>query len=392
MLSALLTTPPVRFDLLEEASRCVACGLCVPHCPTYRKTLSEADSPRGRIALMRGVLEGSLPLGERLVGHLDLCLGCRACENACPSGVEYGRLLDGVRAEIEPQRTRPLRYALLRQAVMFGTARPKLLERAAFLLGKRPGVAPRLDRVIYSADGRSRGEVGLFLGCAARVSDAETLTSAIFVLNRLGYTVHVPPGQTCCGALHLHEGEPGKARSLARQNLRAFAGLKLEAVVHAASACGATLRDYAGDIGAFPALVVEICEFLNRAEGWAAARIKPVIATIAVHEPCSLRNVLHGEKAPYALLGRIPGSTVAALPGNDQCCGAGGLYRFGQPGMAQQLLDDKIAAIRSSGAQYVATTNPGCALHMGAGLRAAGIAVEILHPVTLLARQMKEKA
>ncbi|MEW5942936.1 MAG: (Fe-S)-binding protein [Pseudomonadota bacterium] len=389
---------PPNPDLLEEAGRCVACGLCLPHCPTYRKTLNEADSPRGRIALMRGVLEGRVPLNERLVGHLDLCLGCRACENACPSRVEYGKLADGMREIIEPRRRRPLLRKLTRQALLAGAARPAWLKLGGYLLRGWQGVAGRRGlpeirpfrhgRTVYPAAGQPRGEIGLFLGCVARLTDAETLASAIYVLNRLGYTVHVPPGQTCCGALHLHEGAPEKARLLQQQNLLAFRGLELTAVVHAASACGATLRDSAGDGGAFPAPVREICDFLHRAEGWEGVRIAPLEAVVAVHEPCSLRNVLHGEKAPYGLLARIPGATVIPLPGNDQCCGAGGLYRLEQPEMADTLLRDKIEAVKASGASIAATTNPGCAMHLAAGLRAAGMTTGMRHPVTLLARQM----
>lgn len=386
--------------LRQEAARCVACGLCLPHCPTYRKTLSEADSPRGRIFMMAAALEGSLALTPELTGHLDLCLACRACENACPSQVRYGALVDGTRAWIEPLRHRPWRQRLLRRALFGATARPRLLEIAgealrllARLGPKRlstrlPGLAAPPRPGLYPAHGISRGKVGLFLGCLARHSDARTLAAAIFVLTRLGYTVVVAGNQTCCGALHQHNGEPHAAARLADENRHAFSGQDVSAILHAASGCGATLAEYDPPL---PAPLLDIDTFLARAEGWNQVAIDPLTETIAVHEPCSSRNVLHDGDAAFSLLQRIPGVSATALAGNDQCCGAAGMYALTQPEMAGLLLRDKIAAIGASGARVIATSNPGCATHMTAGLRAAGYEIEVLHPVSLVARQMGYK-
>lgn len=400
--------------LLEEAGRCVACGLCLPHCPTYRKTLSEADSPRGRILLMQGVLAGRIPANDRFFAHIDLCLTCRACENACPNKVAYGRLVAGVRGGVEKSRRRSLWQRLMRKTLVDGVVtNPAALRLAAGALRvwqgsglqalvRKSGWLKRfgLERVaaqlpplkpqpvweaVYPAIGEVRGEVGLFLGCVARAMDSETLAASIFVLNRLGYTVHVPRGQACCGALHASLGEPEKTCELEQKNLEAFSGLELGAMISTATGCGAALKGYPQ---AFSDRVQDITEFLATAKGWQGLEIAPLAEKIAVHEPCSMRNVLHCEGRPYELLRRIPGATVAPLAGNDQCCGAGGTYFLTQPDMAATLLADKMAAMKASEARLLATSNIGCAMHLATGLKAAGIAIEVLHPVTLLARQM----
>ncbi|MDO9188710.1 MAG: (Fe-S)-binding protein [Sulfurimicrobium sp.] len=412
-LRSLPGEPPSTIRLSEEAGRCVACGLCVPHCPTYRKTLNEADSPRGRIFMMAALLEQRLPLSPEVLHHLDLCLTCRACENACPSQVRYGWLADNMRAWIEPQRQRPAGQQRLRRMLFDTLRRPSRLRSAAWLLrayqasglqqlARKSGTlaALGLERAeaqlpalpknrplhgMHAAPGTPRGTVGLFLGCVAQLTDASTLGAAIFILNRLGYSVDVPHAQTCCGALHQHNGATGTARELADDNRRAFGSPALEAILHAASGCGATLAEQEPSL---PAPLLDISSFLSQAQDWEQAQIAPLQQTIAIHEPCSSRNVLHDQNAAYQLLQRIPGASVMPLHGNDQCCGAAGSYALAQPAMADLLLRDKIEAIKVSGARIIATSNPGCAMHLAAGLRAEGIAIEVLHPVYLVARQM----
>ncbi|MEW6313080.1 MAG: (Fe-S)-binding protein [Pseudomonadota bacterium] len=399
--------------LLEISGRCVACGLCLPHCPTYRKTQSEADSPRGRIMLMRGVLERRIPANARFFQHIDACLTCRACERACPNGVAYGALVDGVRAEFAGLRGGAERMGggglthpspsgrggrgegaawgkrLRRSLLMRALTRPALLARLAPLLrlARRLGARalPEVSRThpwkeVYSAQGVARGGVALFLGCVARLTDAATLDAAIHVLSQLGYTVRVPRTQTCCGALHRHEGDAATARRLETANLAAFAGA--DAVISCVSGCGAQLADR----GRVP--VQDISAFLDTASGWENVTIAPLPQAVAVHDPCTLRNVQRAAAAPYRLLQRIPQLRIEALPGNDQCCGAAGTYFLDQPGMARALRDDKMAALRICGAKYLATSNVGCAMYLADGLRAEGIEIEVLHPVVLLARQM----
>jgi glycolate oxidase iron-sulfur subunit len=407
--------------LLQEAARCVSCGLCVPHCPTYRKTLNEADSPRGRIALMAALLEGRLPPGERLVAHLDACLTCRACEAVCPNHVAYGRMIETARAHIEQSRRRGAWQGAVRKILMDGVVASRsglalagrlmrawqgsglrgsmrssgILRRLGLAQSEArlPAVGPaRAWREAYPAAGPARGEVGLFLGCVARLFDGETLEAAIFVLNRLGYTVRVPPTQGCCGALHLSQGDPGKAAALARKNITAFDGLGLDAVVFAATGCGSAMKEYPATVGpegsGLAERAADISAFLALAGGWEDAAVSPLEETVAVHEPCSMRNVLRCQQAAYQALGRIPGLKVLPLAGNDQCCGGAGAYSLTQPEMAAALLHDKIEAVRASGARILVTSNIGCALHLAGGIKDAGLDVEVVHPATLLARQM----
>ena len=227
--------------------------------------------------------------------------------------------------------------------------------------------------------------MGLFLGCVARVMDVETLKASIFVLNRLGYTVHVPPRQGCCGAMHASLGEPEKVHAFEEQNLRSFAEVNVGAVISTATGCGATLKGYPQD---FAGRVRDISEFLAEAQGWEEAGIASLAEKVAVHEPCLMRNVLHCQGKPYDLLRRIPGVMVVPLAGNDQCCGAAGTYFLTQPDMAASLLADKIEAVKASGPRILVSSNIGCAMHQAMGLKAAGIDIEVVHPVTLLARQM----
>jgi len=412
---------PTQHALLQLADRCVACGLCLPHCPTYRKTLSEADSPRGRVQLMKGVLESRIPPNQRFIEHIDLCLTCRACENVCPNSVAYGQLVNGAREAIEALRQRNWLKGLLRRFALDGLlARPLRLEKLAPLLrfyqrsrlqqlvtrfgllrwigleefeGHLPSIPRGFNwRETFPATGSVKGEVALFLGCVARISDNRTLRAAVFVLNRLGYTVHVPKTQTCCGALHQHSGETPAAKQLAAENLKAFALPGLEAVICTVSGCGAALAEYHLTLGkeaeTFVAKIADFSEFLERAEGWSSVNLQPLREKIAVHDPCTLRNVMRKEKAPYALLRRIPQAKVGALAGNDQCCGAAGTYFLSQPQMAELLRDDKMLAMQESGANWLATSNLGCAMHFAEAVRKKALNIKIAHPATIVARQM----
>jgi glycolate oxidase iron-sulfur subunit len=374
-------------SLLAETGRCVACGLCLPYCPTYRKTQSEADSPRGRILLTQAVMQGALPMNAQYIAHIDLCLTCRACEKACPNHVPYGDIVDEARALISKQRPLSLRQRifahLVAHPVWWRLGGISLRLANMLCINKLVPAVPTVSRQYrwkarYQAP-RQVAEVSLFLGCATSVLEAETLAAAIFVLNRLGYTVHVPSAQTCCGGLHRQNGDKAGAEILEQRNLAAFGEMPVLAV---ASGCGARL------IETMPGRVQDISAFLAKASGWDAIELQPLQAMIAVHDPCTLRNGMHAEQHPYSLLKHIPGVDIRSLPDNGQCCGGAGSYMLTQPRMAQRLRDDKIEACRLLGPDFLATSNIGCSLHLAQGLQAAGLKTSLAHPVALLARQM----
>jgi glycolate oxidase iron-sulfur subunit len=393
------------------------CGLCLPHCPTYRLLRNEADSPRGRIALMQALAGGRLQPSEPLITHLDRCLTCRACERMCPSGVEYGKLIDATRAELRRrgELDQPGRLNLLLRNV---TDIPRLQRIAAAMrayqrsglqwLARKSGVlkgldlesletllpaipeATRLHRH-YPARGERRGSIGLFIGCIGSIMEGDIHEATIELLTRLGYEVHVPASQGCCGSLHQHNGETGTAHQLAERNRHAFAGLQLDAIVSTASGCAAQLFEYGtlyGGESALPAPLYEVCDFLQQHWSEEGLQLKPQPLRAALHLPCSQRNMLRRPDAVERLLARIPGLELEPLEGNDECCGAAGSYMLTQPENADALRRRKVAAVERQQPQLLLSNNIGCALHLAGGLKAQGIDVEVMHPVMLLARSL----
>jgi glycolate oxidase iron-sulfur subunit len=402
---------------MAEADRCVLCGLCLPHCPTYRATQDENESPRGRISLLRATASGALPASERLAEHLSLCLGCRACERVCPLGVRYGEILEAGRALVKIGRA-PLPARMALQLVV----RTRLLEAFGRMLRlyQRSGLQPllrssgllrllgleRLDaqlpplpmarrwRARYPADGEPRGRVALFLGCVARVLDADTLAVAIRLLTRLGFEVLVPENQTCCGALQREAGEPGAASGLRTRNVAAFQSSNVDAVISVASGCGATLAEYGKEdrmAEGFATRLRDINAFLADAALPESLTLAPLDQTIAVQDPCSLRNALRGEQSVYRLLERIPGVRVVPLPENHLCCGGAGAYPLREPAMAVRLRAPKLAHLAAMRPSVLASANIGCALHLANGLRTQGLDIPIVHPLVLFERQLQPK-
>ncbi len=390
---------------LQLADQCVKCGLCLPHCPTYRLSLDEAESPRGRIALVQGWLGGALPGETRLWGHLDRCLGCRACERACPSAVTYGAILDAARDQ-QRQQSPPLRrwrdrlalgllgspawLALLAQGAVAARALGGLRAAAWLGLDRSRALGPYIRLLPFLQGPRPRARpaeavptpnpartLNLFLGCVSRISQTQTLAAATRVLGHLGWGVRIPPPQRCCGAIWRHNGFADEADALLERNRRALGGFPTLSI---ASACAGELRD-----GGLP--VEEICGFLDR-QAWPAAALRPLPRRVLVHEPCSHRHPLGGTQAVYRLLGRIPGLQVAPLADNAFCCGAAGSHLMRQPDLAERLLQDKLSGLRRDPPEILVTTNTGCALHLAAGIRSAGLPIEVCHPVELVARQL----
>lgn len=401
----------LRRRLVRDADTCVACGMCLPVCPTYMETRSEAESARGRIALIRGVAEGRLEPGEELLRHLDRCLHCQACEAVCPAAVPYGRLMDGARTLLRriapPPRSglgdhiawflrTPLRLRLLSMALVAYRAsgvrwlarRSGLLRRAGLAGGDALVEAPALRtgwKPFYPAMGSERGRVALFVGCVARIADRENLAAAVNVLRKLGYGVHVPAGQGCCGAVDLHAGREDRYREALARNGAAFQDLDVEAVVSIASGCTAVLqRPVAVIDGAALPPVVDISDFLLRAEWPVQVRVRPAELEVYVHTPCTLKNAVRRPQAPLRLLERIPGLRVQAASGDAPCCGAAGTYSLRHPDTARQLALRTLAPAVEAKVATIATSNVGCAMHLQAVAREEGGAVRITHPVKLL--------
>lgn len=380
-------------SLIMEADRCVACGLCLPYCPTYRKTGSEADSPRGRIQLMRAVSQNILPNNDRFKEHIDLCLSCRSCESACPNSVKYGALVDATRTLHIPKTSfwyrlsKPfIRYKSFQNFACWLIWLLQRIKLVALLRRAMPmaKMLPVLDRPInwktfYPANRTHKGSVNLFLGCASNAFAQQTLKASIFVLNQLGFDVYIPP-QSCCGSIARQMGDHAEAEKLTQINQAAFD--KKRPLLSIASGCGAALQDY------LPAPSVQDISTFLLACDWTHVPIQPLATPIFVQDPCTLRNVQKGQQVVYQLLQKIPQAQVQALPGNTQCCGGAGAYMLMRTTMASRLRDDKLAAIESTGAVLLASSNIGCSLHIAQGLRAEHQQVDVLHPIFIMAKQM----
>jgi len=400
--------------------RCVHCGLCTSSCPTYTELGDENDGPRGRIYLMRQVLEGRIPMDRKLASHLALCLDCRGCETACPSGVHYGHLIERFRLALAaagprgfdwfretvllrlfPYRRRlslalwPARIAkrmgIIDWAEDMGLLRllPGPLGELVSLLPEPVDPGPELPEIV-PAEGPRRARVALFLGCVADAMFRPTHWTTVRVLARNGCEVVIPRAQTCCGAIHHHAGDSDGARRLADANIEAFRRIDLDAIVVNHAGCGAMLKEYGlywddhrtGSRMEFAARVSDISEFLER-----LGPVDPPGAIEAVatyHDACHLGHAQRIREAPRRLLARIPGLDLRPLPETEICCGSAGVYNLNQPEMANRLGHRKLEAIESTGAELVLAANAGCLLHIGREIRRARKPLLLMHPIDLL--------
>jgi glycolate oxidase iron-sulfur subunit len=410
----------------ELLQRCVHCGFCLPTCPTYAVLGVEMDSPRGRIRLMETVWQGRVDVrSDPFERHMYGCLDCRACETACPSGVEFGKLMEGARSQIEAARPRSalerlarilaFRALLPRPAVLGSFAQFSVLSKrlgagaVLRVVGRRVPLARRLAALLalvpdrasgralpptYAARGPRRGRVALFTGCVMRAAFADTNAATARVLARNGFDVVVPREQTCCGALHAHAGERTDARVLARRNIAALEDLEVDAFIVNAAGCGAALKEYGWLLkddaawseraARFAARIRDASEFI--ADAGLSAAPGPLRARVAYDDPCHL---LHGQRIreqPRALLAAIPELQIMPLTEADWCCGSAGTYNVTQPELSARLLERKVGHITQSGAELVVTANPGCQMQIAAGLRAARAPVTVIHLMDLLDR------
>lgn len=391
---------------------CVHCGFCLQACPTYLALDNENDSPRGRLVLMRGLLEGELSLDDRSVTmHLDRCLGCRGCESACPSGVPYGHLLEATRETLVRHRPLPLAarvvLAVFRRPVLLALAlalgRFARATRLSALLGKLPGrlgfplamlesTRPYFAHRPYrTPPDEHAGSVAILTGCVMEGLCSSTNRATERVLETNGYRLRAADGQRCCGALHAHAGDAEAARDLARHNIEAFERAGADFIAVNASGCGATLKEYgrllgndpawAGRAQAVAAKVRDASELLV-ARGPKQGAALPL--TVTYDAPCHLLHAQRVVTPPLDVLRAIPGLTLVPLTDSDQCCGSAGIYNLIEPDTSDAVLQPKLGNIRATGAQIVATGNPGCLMQIGAGLARTGSTVRAVHPIDLL--------
>ncbi len=409
---------------------CVHCGLCTSACPTYLETGNENDSPRGRIYLMRAVTDGRLPMSDTVQRHLDLCLDCRSCETACPSGVQYGRLIEPFRVDLEQAEDKKnggpgwfrrivlyglfpypnrMKWALLparwmqklkldRFAEKVGLTKllPTPLRRMQSLLPPLSARPSKLPTVLPPI-GPKRAKVGLFTGCVAEAVFADTNRATARVLQANGCEVVIPQEQNCCGAIHYHSGAADPAIDFFTRNLNAFPD-DLDAVIVNVAGCGSMLKDYGHvakelrpddsqlqeSLTKFAGRIKDVSEFL--AELGPIPPTHPVPLKATYHDACHLVHAQQVRSAPRELLQLIPELELVPLTESDICCGAAGSYNLTEPEMADRLGARKRTNIEATGADIVISANAGCTLQIGAELRKNGKPLPVMHPIDLLDR------
>jgi len=432
-----MASPTLRTIDYAVLQQCMHCGMCLPTCPTYDQTKHERNSPRGRIALMRAVADGVLDVSHEFAEEMSYCLGCLACQTACPAGVNYAELFETARNDIELHDAHRGAGRRFWRAVTLGFLfmRPRALRTLGRIVGayqrsgletltRRVGLlrllppairrlepqTPRMARSFSNAriapletpSGAARYRVALLTGCVQDLVFPDVNRDTADVLLANGCAVDTPPVQPCCGSLHAHNGDLERSRVLARRMIDLFPLERYDAIISNAGGCGSHLRRYGP-------LLEDDPEYRDRAHIW-DGKLRDVHewladigcrrplappfagpAALTYHESCHL---VHGQKVsrqPRALLGLLPGVSLIELPESSWCCGSAGVYAITQPAQAELLLSRKTAHIVSTGAAWVATANPGCHLQIARGLQAAGAAVQVAHPVSLLARAYRRE-
>ncbi len=387
----------------SELDKCVHCGLCLNACPTYRELHVEMDSPRGRIYQMVQVANGA-PITDSYLEHIDLCLACRACETACPSGVRYGRLIEDARAEIEEKVGRkrfwrdfvykkllPSRK-MLRFAGNLMRLRQAVPIRLPGRLGELESLAPKVERPffevggVYPAQGERKYRVAFLSGCIANICFARLNEATVRVLQRNGCEVVVPETQTCCGALHVHAGFRQSARVLAAQNIASCLEGDFDAIITNAGGCGSTLKEY-GELlddpraQQFAEKVKDVTEFLASIELGAPGEVR---AVVTYQDSCHLAHGQRVRSAPRTILKKIPGLVLKEMRGSDHCCGSAGVYNVAHTDMSLALLEKKMEMVNATGAGRIVTANPGCMLQLRAGVERWGRGQRVSHVVEIL--------
>ncbi|MEH7731048.1 (Fe-S)-binding protein [Bacillus safensis] len=399
----------------KELLNCMRCGFCLPSCPTYIESgQQETHSPRGRIALMKAVRDGVIEPDEDVEHSLNLCLGCRACEPVCPSGVKYGRLLEDARDIIQQHKKQSIPVKLVRRVVFKGLfPSQSRMRKAAGLLrfyqtsglqtaARKTGMLkvlpphlrlmeqalPKVPRqrksrlTEYKAAGPARKRVAFFTGCLMDTVFSSTNEATIQLLQLAGCDVIVPPIQTCCGALHGHSGEKEQAKQLAKRNIEAFEEIDADAIVMNAGGCGAFLSDYDHLLcdnpdfqkrsEAFSKKITDISDILVELEFHRRMPLALPEQVITYQDSCHLRNGMGVQHAPRVLMKAIQGVSFKEMKDSGRCCGSAGIYNILQPKMSMQILDHKMTEASQTKAAAIVTSNPGCQLQMAAGIKRSG--------------------
>ncbi|WP_096201350.1 (Fe-S)-binding protein [Bacillus sp. FJAT-45350] len=417
----------------DELMNCMRCGFCLPSCPTYGETVqNEAASPRGRIALMKAVVDGKMEPDEDFERQLSLCLGCRACETACPSGVKYGHLLEEARDILNTTKKYSVPVRVLRKTV-FNQLFPhqnrmrslnsllwfyqksgvqKVVQKSK-VLHVMPGNMATMEKILPSvpspkrmknrpshvqAEGIVKKKVAFFSGCLMDTMFMETNDSTLYLLKKSGCEVVIPQTQSCCGALHAHSGEKDKAKEMAKKNIIAFEEDHIDYIISNAGGCGALLVEYdhllkddpewVERAKAFSSRVMDISEILVEV---GPPKMKLTEQTITFQDSCHLRNVMKTASAPRKLLQSIEGVTYKEMKDADTCCGSAGIYNIVQPDMSNDILDHKMVNAKATSASSIVTANPGCLLQMKLGIEREGLSESVrgVHIVDLLAEAVK---
>ncbi len=416
---------------LDVIRDCVHCGFCLSACPTYLETGNELDSPRGRIYLMKSAIEGRVSMGETLVKHLDLCLGCLGCETACPSGVDYSRLIEASRSQIERRYERPFWdkfYRSLLFSIFPYPKRLRLLLPFLFLyraigirrLIRSSGVLRKLSKKlshteemmpevkfsslfssgfggttlpsVTPAKGTKRFRVALLIGCVQSVLFPETNAATVKVLSENGCEVVIPQNQGCCGALSLHSGRLSESREFARSNIEIFENTDVDAVIVNSAGCGSTMKEYGQLLESdsryaergerLSKKVRDIMEFLS--DIGLQGELKELKLRVTYQDACHIAHAQRITTHPREIIKQIPGIEFVELPESDICCGSAGIYNLVEPEMAEKLLERKISKLRETGAEVLVAGNPGCLLQIGMGIRRYGLNIKTVHPIELL--------
>jgi glycolate oxidase iron-sulfur subunit len=411
-----------RPDLIRD---CVHCGFCLSACPTYLETGNELDSPRGRIYLMNSAVNGEIPIAGSLVKHLDMCLGCLACEPACPSGVQYRSLIEAGRSQIErryersafdkyyrslifslfpyPNRMKlmlPVFYIYQKLGLRTLIQSTGIISRISQKLGNMEAMLPNVKSPIFPpempeilhAKGKKRYRVALLSGCVQSVFFSKTNYATVRVLRENGCEIVVPQNQSCCGALSVHSGRLSEGRKFAKQTIKTFEGLDIDAFVINSAGCGSTIKDYSELLKDDPEYSVralalsektkDIMEFLS--DTGIEGDLKELNIKVTYQDACHIGHAQRIKEQPREVLKQIPGLELVEMPEADLCCGSAGIYNLVQPEMSQNLLERKMRNVKRNKVDYLVAGNPGCLLQIQKGIKQEGLSIKTAHPIELL--------